>query len=242
MGRTDTRSQVTVQSVNARLDEMAAEFKSTMDAFKSEFIIKPTSDSTEDRIDTTLPNFEIFQETILKSMNELREQVRLLKEQEELILRNAQNAEIKNNQSFLLFYGIKENNNNNLYESILQICTNKLNIPINKINISDCYRLGKKQQQQNSKPRPVVVQFCQRWVRDEVFFAKKKLKNSELFISELLTPFNLNLFKRSRMAYGNATWTYGGLVYRQSSDGVRQLIKSEADIPSVSERPTVDVN
>lgn len=88
--------------------------------------------------------------------------------------------------------------------------------------------MGRKNSTKN-KPRPLVLQFYRRWTRDTVFTNKKQLKGTRIVITELLTPENLQLFKKAREIFNQQAWTYNGFVYVETS-GQRKLIKCDGDL------------
>ena len=72
-------------------------------------------------------------------------------------------------------------------------------IRLQGMDIQDAHGLGKKTKNIERKPRPVIAQFVLFKKRNEILFAKSKLKNSaefqNVFISEDLTPLRSKLLQ-----------------------------------------------
>lgn len=137
----------------------------------------------------------------------------------------------------LVVHGIN-GNVGNLCNYVLQTIIEKcgVNISINNINYS--YRLGKKSGDNNEDTkRPVLVEFCQRWVRNEVFASKKRLKGSKITITEMLPLDTIILFKKVRKLVGRNCWTRGGVVYVLDADGNKRTVKSDSDLNDLNPRP-----
>lgn len=223
---------ITIQGVNARVEELAAEFRKGMQDFRDLYLENrapsTSSTNTETNNDSFLSKFELFESTITVSLNNLRSEVKKLKQEMVTLSMEINKTESIRNQNFLIIHGVQESTTSDLYSEILQIFINKNKVEISKRDIKQCYRMGKKVVQQK-RPRPIAVEFCQRWIRDLVFYTKKNLKGSRIMFTEMLTLDNLKIYKQVRLLMGNAAWSYGGLVYVQCEDG-RKLIKSEEDM------------
>lgn len=222
----------TVKEVNSRVDKLAEQFQQGLSDFKKEFLISRSAvPSTSDKDDYFLNKFKEFEDAMNASLNKLKEDVNHLNERMLTLNNKVKWSELRRNYNVILIHGIKEKKNDS-YAEILELIQNKIGIQLNKHNINECYRFGKKGQ--NGKPRPVFVHFCQRWMRDMVFYSKKKLKGSGTMFTEMLTVDNLKLFKKARELVGNSAWTYGGLIYVAGAGGDgRKLISSESDLSNV---------
>lgn len=224
------KGQLTVQSLNARVDEMSMQFQKTMDEFKLQVSQpkSPTPFATGTEDSELFSKFKSFEKNIMESMNAVKMDLCKLKTISNEIQEQIYQSKLGLNQNIILVHGIRENANN-IFSEVLELFNNNLNIQVNKHQIDSCYRLGKKGPDKR-RPRPVIVRFCQRWVRDEIFFNKKKLKGSAFLITELLTSSNFALFKLAKSNFGNAVWTFGGMVYVLGNDGTRKMVKTESDL------------
>ena len=109
-----------------------------------------------------------------------------------------------------------------------------LNVDIVPTDISIAHRVkaGPK-----DSVRPVIVRFTNRKARNLVYYAKKSLKSTRIFISEHLTKTSADLFFKARKLLRekkiHATWTQNGqvLVKFSSDPSTRAtVIRSRADL------------
>lgn len=83
----------------------------------------------------------------------------------------------------LRIYGVPEAKNEETDAVVVDLCASKLNINVSRGDIDCCHRLKSREGTQ----RPIIVKFCRRLVRNEVFSKKKQLKGSKIVIREDLT-------------------------------------------------------
>ncbi|CAG9763761.1 unnamed protein product [Ceutorhynchus assimilis] len=224
-------SKLSLQSVNTRIDKLADTFQSAMAEFKTQLTAKRMSMENKQVVDFVsddlVKNFEDFQLSMTEAMSALKSDVQKL---------NSDNRSfrLKRNLKCLLVHGIgKSEAKVDLYEPLLSIFKNKLNIEISMNDLDIVYRLGKKGERRDKKfPRPILVEFCSRWKRDLVFKNKKHLKGSKIMLTELLTDDNLILFKQAKEKFGKSCWTYGGLVYAEF-EGQRKLLRNKSDLQNL---------
>lgn len=113
----------------------------------------------------------------------------------------------------LRFHGLAEAEGENINDIIITFINTKLKIPCNIRDIDYAFRLGR---YDNSivKPRTILVNFVQNIIRNEVFSAKKLLKNSQFTIFEDLTPTRYETLVAAKKKFGNGkVWSAGGKVY-----------------------------
>lgn len=110
-------------------------------------------------------------------------------------------------------------------QSVLDLCTMRLHLPISEADISYAYRIPG-----NGKNlcRPLVVRFVSRRIRDQVYASRKTLRDgsdpraSTIYINEHLTRTNAQIYAKARGLVRarkiHSTWTAGGCVFiRQSA-------------------------
>ena len=69
-----------------------------------------------------------------------------------------------------------------------------------------------KSRKKDSKP-VLLIKFCNRWVRDMIFFCKKDLKGTGISITEHLTPYTRQLLDAAKQCYGvGNVWTRNCIV------------------------------
>ena len=145
----------------------------------------------------------------------------------------------QSNNYSLLFHGIVENSSNSssnssqlhIYDQVLDVLNKSMGLSIQKSDIRSCYRIGKKVNV-NNKARPIAVYFTTKWLRDSVFFNKKKLKGKRVTITELLTKPKHELFKKCAAVFKNNCWTSNGRIF-VISDNKKTLISSNNDLDAI---------
>jgi hypothetical protein len=110
-------------------------------------------------------------------------------------------------------------------KSVLDLCNNRLHVPIMPQDISIAHRLKKKAN--STEPASVIVRFTNYKARDAVYRARLNLKGTHgnghrVFISEDLTKSTANLFRQARSLVRektlHAAWTAGGTVFVKQTD------------------------
>ena len=146
--------------------------------------------------------------------NHLRVQVAALKDEMEI-------AEQYSRRNCLIFHGVPEEKGESTSQKVIQIINEKLDIPSVDINIKDIdrsHRLGEWKneritRQSQIRNRPIIVKFKGYDSRYGVFTNKKKLKNSNIMITENLTKKRYELLKKCIVKLGKGNvWTYDGRI------------------------------
>uniref|UniRef100_A0A6P7FA29 Uncharacterized protein LOC114326228 n=1 Tax=Diabrotica virgifera virgifera TaxID=50390 RepID=A0A6P7FA29_DIAVI len=129
----------------------------------------------------------------------------------------------------LVLNGIEEKEKEDIYDVVVKLIQQKFKIPINTNNIDNCYRMGKKRPH-NKKPRPVALKFVNKWMKTQVFGAKKGLKGSGIVISEMLSQENRELYLKVKESVGARNcWTFEGNIYTLVNN-TKTLIKTISDL------------
>ena len=89
----------------------------------------------------------------------------------------------------LVLQGVEEKSNENIDQLVLHTFLEKLNIDVNLSDISRCHRyyIRKVTEDEQLGPRPIIIRFVSYRVRDMVFRAKRKFKNTGYSLFENLT-------------------------------------------------------
>ncbi|CAH1772848.1 unnamed protein product [Owenia fusiformis] len=120
-------------------------------------------------------------------------------------------------KSSVRVFGIPENNSENR-EDCAEVVYEHLKTKIQNFSPGDievAHRVpgGKPQISNRSKPRPILVKFKFRGVKDVVIRQKKALKGSDLRVYEDLTPANRKLLYELKQHDGiSQAWTVNGKV------------------------------
>ncbi|KAJ8914495.1 hypothetical protein NQ315_002767 [Exocentrus adspersus] len=114
----------------------------------------------------------------------------------------------------LRFHGLPESlPRGNDMSTILSFIEDKMQIQCTKNDIDSIFRASKLIDAAN-KPRSLIVNFVTNIKRNEVYSAKKRLKNSGVVVFEDLSKSRFHLLSEAKKKYGNRdVWTTGGKVY-----------------------------
>lgn len=239
---------LTLKFLNARVDALSKQFGDGISVLRAEFSnLKQTPITITGDCDNNLEflnKLNSFQETITSSLQELKKETCDVRLELSKVRKDITKMELQKNVNTLIIHGLKEEEHENINETVVSFFQQKLKLQINKNQINFCYRLGKKEAKHKSaKSRPISVRFVSRWVRNLVFTNKKLLKGTKMLITELLTVENLNLYKKACDIYDkNNVWTYNGLVYTKNASGARELIRDEQSLGISIVPPNVSVD
>ena len=118
---------------------------------------------------------------------------------------------------------------------VIDIAENWLDVQLDIGNIDRTHCLKVKGSQ--GMPRPIIVKFCNYHDRESMYCAKRKLKGTEITITEHLTRRRYNQFKLAKEAFGvRNVWTLDGKIFTNKgvdAEDRRYLIHSESDIYKV---------
>lgn len=125
----------------------------------------------------------------------------LLKEQNEELLNSLDDLQQYTRRNSLRIFGLKEDNNENVDQAVINICKDKLGVAISADNIDRCHRLGAFRPDA-IKPRAIIVKFISYGYRAKVFQEKKKLKGSGITIREDLTRARVEVLNSACDQFG----------------------------------------
>ena len=81
------------------------------------------------------------------------------------------------------------------------------------------------------RPRPIIVRFYSRLVRDSVLIKRKLLKGKGVSIGEDLTPENFKCLKRVQEHSGTlSSWSHRGKIFAKLKNGVVLQVTATSDI------------
>ena len=129
--------------------------------------------------------------------------------------------------------------------AIITLCAAiKVDPPVQPEDIAVSHRVGKAAE---GKPRPVLVKFATRNIRERVFRAKKNIKTEQekneslkhIYINEDLTQLRANLARRAR-SYRNDghiqdTWTIYGKVMVKDLHGHIKIVNNEGELQNIAQ-------
>lgn len=211
-------SKVTVKDLDAKVNDLHVFFQNELGKFKSEISnikspeILGVSDGTDDvRIASLIKNFKYFEASVKNQLAELREQVAEIKKQSDQIQTRMDDIIQQTNRSKLIFYGIPEANSENVSETITNILKDKLNVSIGGLEIASCYRIGRKKIP-DKKPRPVIVEFFNMRLKNDILSERKRFKGSKIMCTEVLSPLRYGVYRVARHKLGKDCWTNRGRI------------------------------
>lgn len=208
-----------VEKLSRRVEEMATKLTANLETFKRELLKKVKAKTSESDISQ---RFNDFEKLVVSNIKDIKTEIDQLKTD---ISKPA--ATTADNNNILLLHGVEEDRNTQHFdtlEEVIKIISNGTKQQLTKNEINFCYRLGKFKANAQ-KPRPIVVCFCRRWFRDQIFYNKKNLKGTKYLLTEMLVPEKLALYKEARKRFKNSCWTVYGKVY-VFSDGSKVYINS----------------
>ena len=206
------------QTRNKVYEELAVDFKSKMEEFQRKLDSVSSSHSSEPNDFSSPPKIETLKLEFQQFQTDMMSKIALMQQEPKNSLDDVSQRKLNQN---ILIYGLQENTDEDLFSVVAALFKNKLRIDVSKNEINCCYRFGKKSATEkqgrsspveNSKCRPVVVEFVCLWKRDEIFASKSKLKNSKIIFVEMSIKEKLDLFKVVRQKYKNACWTIKGNI------------------------------
>ncbi|CAF0953398.1 unnamed protein product [Didymodactylos carnosus] len=126
-----------------------------------------------------------------------------------------------NRRTNLRFNGIAEDIGKDTDQLIINICA-KIDIDINKEDISVSHRIGKINNSMGQRPRAIIVRLLRYRIRQMIVRNKKKLECG-ISINEDLTKLNLSIFKyaRSKCVENKRIYTSNSKV--MYNDGKKRL-------------------
>ena len=108
---------------------------------------------------------------------------------------------------------------------VIGLIDEKLKIKVRRDDIDTCHRLSMR----DGAARPIIVKFCRRSVRNEVYRAKPRLKNSKIVIREDLTKDRLAIVKHLLEKYGKRN------VFTENCNVFYKFIDKIAKVSSIAE-------
>lgn len=233
-------SKKDTHDISIRMEELSERFQKEMDRFKSELTEARGVDSTAGgtgSINELSIKFSDFQKTINLDLDLMKEQISQVLSS----VNDIKHAMDVNGQNYcrnkLLIYGIKEEETERsgsvLIDKVVNILNSRLGakgIVVDRNQISDCWRYGRKRG--GSKSRPVLLEFTQIWNRNNVYFNKSVFKGAGVIISELLTGSRYAIYREAKKRHDKNCWTVNGKIF-VCVDGVKSIIHKITELGSV---------
>ncbi|CAG4993071.1 unnamed protein product [Colias eurytheme] len=223
-----------MESIKQSMEDMTSIFNKRMADFQLELQNNHNPPASCSPTSKLAAEFESFRTFVISSLQCLQSQI-------DMLSRLLDQQEMRSRRKILLFHGVTESDKEDLYATVSNIISQKLNISsIDKNSMVRCNRLG---QVSGDKPRPIVVKFCDIRVRDSVWSAKTHLKKSGITLSEFLTKGRHEAFMAARDRFGVAhCWTREGFIYIRPKDGSKHRITCLSELEAIPSCPVAPVS
>lgn len=219
------------QELDGRISELSKHFQEEMGKFRAEMCQKVAEEENPAPGDL-YSRFNNFEKVINHEISTLRVEISSLNSRLDDVESKFEIQLRRQNRNKLIIHGVNDVRSESV-EQLVEKTINALNssskngqICIDRIDIGDCYRVGKIN---STYRRPVVVEFIYVLKRNAVFQCKSSLKGTDISISEFLTKRTYHLYQEVRKTHKRDCWTMNGLIYVKHNN-VKKLIKSVDDI------------
>ena len=180
-------------------------------------------------------HLENYKTTNDKNIDELLAENIRLKERLDIMEYSLDDQEQRNRNYCLMLHGVEEANDEDTDELVLKTIIDNLSVPIEPHNLQRSHRVGPRRSAPNTrsttqKPRPIIFRFRDYRFRESVFRNKKKLKNTNVSITENLTKRRMELYKLASLKLGRGNvWTIEGRITTKVNNKT-VIIMSAADL------------
>lgn len=160
------------------------------------------------------------QDTIKKNVEEIQEKLKNLQT-------SLDDQEQYSRRECLRFYGVPEKESEKTDDVIRDISSSLLEVTLTENDIARSHRITPRGGRREEQPNPIIVRFSTYNVRQRVYEAKTKLKGSDIFMQEDLTPIRRDLLNRARkMPNVKRVRTNDGRItaWRSTPDGKEKRI------------------
>lgn len=171
-----------------------------------------------------------FESQINEIKKEYNEKVSLLEKENFKLQDNYDSLEQYSRSNNIRIFGIQESDNENVYETVIKLCNDNLEVKIANTDIDVCHRLPSR----NNQIKPIIVKFTRRTVKDQIYNAKRKLKGTRIVIREDLTRKRQDLVKMAAGIVGvRNVFTRNGSVFIKRGENIHKIC-NDGDLLNVS--------
>lgn len=227
--------------LNERVTEMEEVLKTGLMEIKSQIM---GGNYPPEVLDGITGKLEMLKNSMMQSITALRSELSKIVSKSSDIERSLMVREQQSLLNNIVISGVPEEPDEDLLQVVSRLINTKVinnhrKLSITNTHINYCKRLGKKDDGRK-KPRPISVNFVNRWMRDLTFNSKKQLKGSGVVISEHLIKSKLDIFNKARDKLGvKSCWTWNGNVY-VCINGERKQIRGDKDIDDFAKMMTIN--
>lgn len=212
-----------MDSIKQSMADMSKIFHTKMAQFQLE--LQQMASETASPSKKLSLEFNAFKEFILSALKSLQSQIEALADMYDQM-------EMRNRRKILLVHGVSEEEKDPV-KAVSDMVTKHLKLSNFNItsSVKQCHRLGKLN---TTRPRPILVKFCDLESRSMVWSAKTHLKQTGLTVSEFLTKRRHEIFMMARRRFGiSKCWTQDGCIIVLGQGGSRCRVMSMTDLDTI---------
>lgn len=194
---------------------------SCMDLVNNDNLVTAISNKIMEKMGTLIKNTETI----------LMEEMKALKKENEALKEQLDDLEQHSRCNNVRIHGVEEESNENVELKVLDLFKNKMNLNISPELIQSCHRVGRQDNLQGSKKsRCIIVRMVSIRQQMEIMNNRKKLKGTNVFITEDLVRSRLRVFKMAQKKFGNKNvWTIRGKIMVKKLN-LKHMVKSATDV------------
>lgn len=127
-------------------------------------------------------------------------------------------------------YGVPEDKNSEPAVSIKNLVKEKMDVSLMDSDIITCYRVKPRNQHSSNRQSPIILKLSSHKIFNQLLYARKKLKNTRITISEELSKNKIELMQAVRAKFGKEnSWVWKGNIF-VNSNGAKQVIRNHDDM------------
>lgn len=222
----------TVKDLDLKVNELKKYFSEQLGRFQGEIekIKTPNADGCaaggkESDIGGFILGFDLFKAAVENQLKDLQSQISQLRRDYDTAQVRLDNHLQHTNRGKILLIGISETiKDEELQDHVVTVINSKMQLSLSGGDVYDCYRLGRKRE---GGPRPILVQFSTISTRQKVFRNRRRLKNSGLVITEVLSPMRYEIFKVAKQKFQKDCWSNNGRIGFKMGDKVKYVSTME---------------
>ena len=212
-------------TIEQKMDKKLREFHTDTKNMLEEMLHRVTKELTA--LESRVSNLESENNTLKKEIADLR------KSQKEQKIEQNHAAQYSRKESIRIWKK-QEVNGEDTRECVVDLIKTKLQLKVTKEDISACHRLPAGRHSDNQH-RPILVRFRNRYIKEDVIRARKKLKGQQINITDDITRENMTLMDSARKSgYFESVWFYNAKVHAiKKRDAKRVVLELFQDFAKV---------
>jgi FtsZ-binding cell division protein ZapB len=206
--------------VKKLIEEFNKKFEEKMKTFREE-----TTDLIGGLLDSAVRDIDHLKKEvkILKRENTcLKEEVSELRNSQQELKIEINRAEQYSRKDNVRIVRLNEKPQENTREAVCLMYRTELEVIVKPEDIGACHRLPSNNKDQ---PRPIIVRFRDRFTKENVMRARRKLKGKGITISDDITKENLKLMNRARNSgVFESVWFFNGKVRATKNSDAKRVV------------------